>query len=148
MDIALVSACLVGVRCRYDAHHRLSEEVVRLLKGGTLLIPVCPEQLGGLPTPRPKNRIEGGDGNDVLSGSAFVVDEEGEDRTENFIKGANETLHLAKLLGASVAYLKTGSPSCGSKRTDERGRVSEIEGVTTALLKEAGIRIVPIEGSE
>jgi len=147
MDIALVSACLLGLKCRYDAHHRLSEEIVRILRSGAVLVPVCPEQLGGLPTPRPKNRIEGGDGGDVLRGRAFVLDENGKDRTENFVRGANETLRLAKLLGASVAYLKTGSPSCGSKRTDEDGRVSEIEGVTTALLKEAGIRIVPIEGN-
>lgn len=142
MYTALVSACLLGIRCRYDADRKTSERIMKLLKDGIMLLPVCPEQLSGLPTPRPRNRIIDGDGSDVLDGIARVVDENGNDNTELFIKGAEETLRIAELFGVKKAYLKAGSPSCGC---GEKGVTTEADGVATALLKRNGIKVVRVE---
>jgi len=95
------------------------------------LIPVCPEQLGGLPTPRPPAEILGGDGADVLSGTARVINLRGEEVTEAFMRGAEEVLRLARLLGVRRAFLKAKSPSCGL----------EPLGVTAALLLREGLEL-------
>lgn len=138
----LVSACLLGVRCRYDGESRKNEEVVSRLKyvhagnGPALqVIPVCPEQIGGLPTPRAPCELvgisgEAGTGEDVLAGRARVIDEAGQDRTPEYLRGAEETLRLARLLGARRAILKTDSPSCDPAR-----------GVTAAVLRREGFEI-------
>ena len=108
------------------------------------LLPICPEQLGGLSTPREQSRIVGGDGSDVLDRRAKVVMESGRDVTENFIKGAEESLKLARLFKAREAVLKTGSPSCGSGKIHGNfsERLKKGDGVTAALLKRSGIRVV------
>ena len=87
----IVSACLTGVCCRYDGGHRLDENVMRL-SPEVDLVPLCPEQMGGLTTPRQPCEIIGGDGDDVLDGRARVVDTEGRDVTGQLLKGANEFL--------------------------------------------------------
>ena len=115
-----------------------------------VLIPVCPEQLGGLKTPRAGCGILGGDGKDVLSGKAKVLDRRGEDLTENFIRGAEETLKIAKLYDIKKAIFKQGSPSCGSglvfRWKEENGKWRNCRrkgnGVTTALLKRSGIEVL------
>ncbi|MDO5563000.1 MAG: DUF523 domain-containing protein [Synergistaceae bacterium] len=99
----LVSACLLGLNCRYCGGGCFDDRVVALAKE-FCLIPVCPEQLGGLPTPREPDEI--------LNGR--VVSKSGIDNTEYFERGAEEVLRLAKLLGCSMAILKERSPSCGS----------------------------------
>ncbi|MEE9615346.1 MAG: DUF523 domain-containing protein [Thermodesulfobacteriota bacterium] len=137
----IVSACLLGIRSRYDGTDSLREELVSELRG-THVIPVCPEQLGGLPTPRPAAEITGGDGTDVLDGKARVVDEHGSDVTGAFVKGAEEVLKLTKLTGAKTAILKEKSPSCGVSVICGGGGVeARGAGVTTALLKKNGVDV-------
>lgn len=133
----LVSSCLAGLRTRYDGEAYPVSWVVELVSQGKA-IPTCPEQLGGLPTPRPCAIIVDGDGEDVIDGKAKVLTENGEDVTENFLRGAHEVLKIAKLVGAHEAILKNGSPSCGC---DKNARL----GVTTALLKANGIKIVCVD---
>lgn len=141
----LVSACLVGVKCRYDGESRTDPRVLRLFRAGRA-IPVCPEQLGGLPTPREPAEIVGGDGQDVLDGRARVIDKSGRDVTASFVKGAEQVLFLARQTGAKRAILKRKSPSCGVRSYDrsEANRTPPSispEGVTAAFLRRAGIRV-------
>lgn len=108
------------------------------------IIPVCPEQLGGLTTPRLPAEIKDGGGQDVLDGLARVVDKEGTDVTDQFIKGAYETLKLARLLGARKAILKEKSPSCGPGKIYDgnfKGNLIDGSGVTAALLRSNGIEV-------
>jgi len=140
--VRLRSACLLGVQCTYDDDTNVSADVLALLRN-EILIPVCPEQWGGLLTPREGSELMG-DGADVLDGEAQVVSESGKDVTANFIKGAQEVLKLAKLLGIKKAILKQESPSCGCGRVC-RGPVdgvAEWDGVVAALLKRNGIAVM------
>ena len=139
----IVSACLVGVNCRFDGKNRSSEELIDALKRGEL-IPLCPEQLGGLPTPRPPSRIVDGDGYDVLDGGTRVVNEGGEDVTEIFIRGAMKVLKIAVILNVEEAILESQSPSCGHVRlyNEASDELIERDGVLTALLKKNGVRVV------
>ena len=93
----LVSACLIGIRCRYDYSSKACPEILRFLKD-KVYIPVCPEQLGGLPTPRPPAVIRGGDGFDALRLDARLVNEMGDDVTFNFLKGAKRHWRLQRHL--------------------------------------------------
>ena len=132
----LVSACLLGVCCRYDGRGNPSAQVLDLLKRDDLeLIPVCPEQLGGLPTPRlPSERVED-----------RIINRAGEDVTDQFQRGAAEALRLARSYGCDVAGLKERSPSCGCGRIYDgsfTGTLTEGNGVTTELLLSAGIQVV------
>jgi len=146
MEIALVSACLLGIECRYDGRSTPNAFLLERIRKGLLLpVPVCPEQLGGLPTPRAPNEIDRGDGEDVLAGRARVVDSDGLDRTENFLRGARQTLALAQLLSVKVAYLKQKSPSCGFGFIKRGGETVPGNGVTAALLLRHGIRVVPVD---
>jgi len=140
--LRLVSACLIGIDCRYDGKNNTNQRLIRLFRKGKL-IPVCPEQLGGLPTPRDGAQIINGTGKDVLEGRARVVDKKGHDVTENFIKGAMETLKIAKYLGVKEAILKARSPSCGSGKIHKgfSDVLIDGDGVTATLLKMNGIRI-------
>ena len=137
----MVSACLVGVNSRYDGSNKLNENIIKLLKG-VPFIPLCPEQLGGLPTPRNAAEIVGGDGFDVLRGKARVIDSEGVDVTGNFIKGANEVLKIINMLGIEKAILKEVSPSCGVNLIVCKDRLISGIGVTAAILKESNIEII------
>jgi uncharacterized protein YbbK (DUF523 family) len=141
--VLLVSACLLGVQTRYNGGHHLSNAVVALAQAATL-IPVCPEQLGGLPTPRPAAEIRGGDGKAVLQGAARVVTAAGEDRTAIFLQGGRETLHIARMTGAVAALLKARSPSCGSGEIYDgsfSGRRVAGDGVTAGMLKALGLAV-------
>ncbi len=109
----IVSACLCGINCKYDGGNNLDARVLKLLKEGKA-IPVCPEQLGGLETPRDPHEIVNGNGLDVLGGKARVHwIRQNNDVTSKFIKGAYETLKIAEAVGANIAILKARSPSCG-----------------------------------
>ncbi|MEI6308963.1 MAG: DUF523 domain-containing protein [bacterium] len=133
----LVSACLLGLRCRYDGGSNERLQVVALLDHETL-IPVCPEQLGGLPTPRPASEIVRG----------RVMTPSGEDQTGAYQRGAEETVALARRLGVTEAILKQRSPSCGCGQLYDgsfSGRVVEGNGITTALLISHGIRVISEE---
>ncbi len=133
----LCSACLLGIECRYDGKSKPNMKVIELAKK-EVLIPVCPEQLGGLSTPRePQERI----GNRVLTKT-------GKDVTKNLNKGAEQVLIIAKLFGIKEAILKQRSPSCGCGQIYDgtfSGRVINGDGVTTALLKRNKIKVVSEE---
>jgi len=140
----LVSACLVGINCMYDGKNKLNSKVFKKFRKGEL-IPVCPEQLGGLPTPREIQEIVAGQGEDVLKGKAKVMTASGRDVTKNFIRGAEETLMIAKSLGIKEAVLKSRSPSCGCKQIYDgsfSGKLKRGEGVTAAILKNNGVKVV------
>ena len=140
----LVSVCLLGVNCRHDGQNKLNEKVMRLA-AKEVLIPVCPEQLGGLETPREPMRIIGGAGSEVLDGKARVVNRSGKDVTENLVRGAEEVLRVAKSLGVKEAILKARSPSCGCGKIYSGtfpDRLVEGDGVTAALLKRSGICVI------
>ncbi|WP_018132689.1 DUF523 domain-containing protein [Effusibacillus pohliae] len=139
----LISACLIGCHCRYDGDSNLVEELKQMVERGEA-IPVCPEQMGGLPTPRPPAQIVGGVGKDVLEGQARVMTDGGVDVTDAFLKGAEETLRIARLIGATRAVLKERSPSCGSSVIYDgsfTGGKKPGRGVTAALLEANGIRV-------
>lgn len=133
---ALISACLLGVDCRYDGgNNRMSDEKLEKLKAEYELIPVCPEAYGGLTTPRtPSERLDG-----------MVLSKLGADVTEEFQKGAQAALYLAKLFGAELAILKENSPSCGSGTIYDgtfSGTLTPGDGVTAELLKKHGIAVI------
>ena len=130
----LVSACLLGVGCRYDGKSNQLPQYKRLLKEHTC-IPVCPEQLGGLPTPRcPAERLGG-----------KIVTEDGRDVTEQFLRGTAEALRLCDLYHCKAALLKERSPSCGSGQIYDgsfSGTLTDGWGTAAALLRERGVCVV------
>ena len=133
----IVSACLAGFPCRYDGKAKPCAEAVELVRAGKA-IPVCPEQLGGLPTPRPPCEIRSG----------RVIDTSGADRTEIFHRGAQAVLTLAQTYGATQALLQNRSPSCGTGWIYD-GTFSKTltagDGITARLLKENGIQVIGID---
>ena len=136
----LVSACLLGVASRYDGRTAFNSELFEIIKNHEI-IPVCPEQLGGLKTPRSPNEISDG----------RVVEKNGTDNTAEYKRGAEEALKIAKLLDCKVAILKERSPSCGSDIIYDgsfSGTRIPGEGVTTALLRKNGIRVISEEHPE
>jgi uncharacterized protein YbbK (DUF523 family) len=139
----LVSACLVGIDCRFDGSRRLHKGILEKLKG-SMIIPVCPEQLGGLPTPRKPSEIVGGNGFDVLQGKAKVLDASGFDITQQFLKGAAGVLKIARLNSIRSAYFKEKSPSCGKVSIVDRGKIRPGPGVTAALLMKEGIEVIGV----
>jgi uncharacterized protein YbbK (DUF523 family) len=139
-ETVIVSACLLGINCRYDGGHAYCPEVFDDLSQRHF-IPVCPEQLGGLTTPRLPARIEGGDGADVWHGKAKVINQSGEEVTEAFQKGAQETLAIAQLAKAKRAILKDHSPSCGSQFVYATAGLIKGIGVTAALLAKNGMAV-------
>lgn len=141
----LVSACLLGEACRYDGKSRPDAGLMAQMREGTV-IPVCPERLGGLPTPRPSAEIVGGAGADVLVGRARAVNKHGVDVTDAFLGGAQETLRLCRMAGAQRAILKQNSPSCGCGAIYDgsfTGTLRAGDGITAALLRQNGIEIEP-----
>lgn len=142
----LVSACLAGIPCRFDGKAKPLAAAQTLVASGCALA-VCPEQVGGLPTPRPAAEITGGDGSDVLAGSARVVTAAGADVTEHFINGARTAAQRAVDAGVDEALLKSKSPACGCTRIFDgthSGRLKEGHGVFAAALKERGIRVTEV----
>lgn len=139
-DMIVVSACLVGINCRYDSSSKTKPELLDLLEKKRA-VPVCPEQLGGLPTPRTPAKIQSGDGYDVLKSGARVIDIKGRDVTRQFIKGAIEAFNIVMLVGADKAILKDKSPSCGVNYIWDDDGLKEGKGVLTALLIDNGIKV-------
>lgn len=133
MSRILVSACLLGVECRYKGDSCPCNEVIDLSKDH-ILIPVCPEQAGGLPTPRtPSERV-----------GRKVMMRDGKDVTSEYQKGAETALYLAKTLNADFAVLKANSPSCGKGVIYDgtfTGGKCEGNGVTAELLINNGIPV-------
>ena len=147
-ELKLVSACLLGVACRFDGRSCPVPELQNLAARG-LVVPICPEVIGGLPTPRLPSEIEaayaGLDGGAVLDGQTRIVRSDGVDVTAQFVRGAQAALNLARQLGIERAILKADSPSCGVGRIHEgrfEGKLVAGDGVTAALLKRNGIQVV------
>ena len=129
----IVSACLAGVHCRYDGGEKTCDPVIRLVAQGEA-IPLCPEQLGGLTTPRlPCEAVQD-----------RVISKDGTDVTEAFQHGAHEALKIARLVGAKTAILKSRSPSCGSGLVYDgtfTGKLVPGDGFFAALCKANGIAV-------
>lgn len=135
--VIMISACLVGVNCRYDGRSSKNRCLLDSLKG-FLLVPFCPEQLGGLTTPRLRAEIR----NDR------VINELGEDVTDYFLKGAKESLKIAKRISPDIIVLKSKSPSCGKDKIYDgsfQGKIVEGSGITCKLLIENGFRVMSDE---
>lgn len=136
----LVSACLMGVDCKYNGKNNLNDMLIKL-SDKYRLIPVCPEQLGGFSTPRPKAEVVC---RDLAKGTVRVVRENGEDVTKYFENGARQVLKIANLMKIKKAVLKEKSPSCGVYKIYDgsfSGKLTDGSGVTTRLLKENGIEV-------
>lgn len=143
----LVSSCLAGYEVRYNATHSVNEIIQQLVQQKKA-VAVCPELLGGFSTPRDSAEIVGGDGDDVLNGTARVIEKSGRDVTEMYMDGALITLKKAKEVNAEVIVLKEYSPSCGSAMIyngEFKGNKRTGNGVTTALLRRNGIRVISEE---
>ncbi|MEG1254734.1 DUF523 domain-containing protein [Clostridium sp.] len=140
----LVSGCLCGINCKYDGKNNLNERVLELMRQGKA-IPVCPEQLGGQQTPRVAHEIIDGDGAMVLDGKCRVMGTDiNDDVTAEFIKGAEETLNIAKQMNINVAILKARSPSCGKAMIYDgtfSGEKKPGNGVAAELLIRNNIKI-------
>jgi len=131
----LISACLLGVPCRWHGRRaKRRDGLLARLKTRYVLVPVCPEQLGGMPTPRTSETLtRGATGADVLDGKVcLIAPETGEDVTHHHIAGARYTLEIAEIVGARRAYLTSGSPSC------------DRDGVTGEMLRRAGIEVMRV----
>lgn len=130
----LVSACLMGFRCRYDGGaQRL--DCLDALRERHVLVPVCPEVMGGLPTPREPSEIRSG----------RVVTRDGRDMTEAFARGAREAEKIALACGCQCALLKERSPSCGLGRVYDgtfTGTLTRGDGLCARLLSQRGLRVL------
>lgn len=144
----IISACLCGVNCKYSGRNNYNEKAMGLFQQGKAVL-VCPEQMGGLSTPRPPSEIIGGTGADVLDGKCKVMTVNcKDDVTDKFIKGAEEAMRLAKECGASLAILKSRSPSCGHGTIYDgsfTGTKINGNGVAAELLERNGIRVITEE---
>jgi len=129
----IVSGCLADIQCRYDGAAKPCEKVIQLVAEGKA-IPICPEQLGGLTTPRLPAEINGN----------RVIQKDGTDVTGKFERGAREALKLARLAGATTAILKARSPSCGSRKINDgnfSGRLVDGNGIFADLCIKNGIEV-------
>ena len=138
----LVSACLLGLPTRYDGASKGSRAVMDFLQWGNLLpVPICPEQLAGMSTPREKTFFKSGCGLDVLTGSGQVVSETGLDMNEVFCRGARMALQIGQMSNCRRALLKERSPSCGVHLIYRGQDRVPGTGVTTALLIKEGFEV-------
>lgn len=129
----LISACLLGIPCRWHGRRaRRRDALIERLKRRFVLVPVCPEQLGGMPTPRTGEQLNGTGAQVLDEGLPIIAPETGEDVTRFHVNGAQYTLEIAQIVAARRAYLKGGSPSCDK------------EGVTGEMLTRAGIRVIRV----
>ena len=133
-----VSGCLVGINCKYNGGNNFNEKIFNMVKEGKA-IPICPEQLGGLSTPRKSSEIK------IIDGKRRVVDNQNNDVTEDFEKGAKEALELAKKLNITKAILQPRSPSCGVGKIysgNFDGKLIDGDGITAELFRENGIEVI------
>lgn len=136
-----VSACLSGINCKYNGGNNYNEKVFNLIKEGKA-IPICPEQLGGLKTPRNSAEIK------VINKKKYVVDKDGNDYTSQFEKGAQEVINLAKKLNVTQMVLQPRSPSCGVGKVysgNFDGKLIDGNGVLAELCVKNGIEVINSE---
>ena len=129
----LISACLLGIPCRWHGRRpKKRENLISSLHRKYVLVPVCPEQLGGMPTPRTSEMLNGTGVQVLDEGLRIIAPETGEDVTTFHVNGAQYTLEIAQIVGANRAYLKGGSPSC------------DRNGVTGEVLTRGGIKVIRV----
>ncbi len=136
----LVSACLVGFRCRYDGKDKLDLNVLKRLEGHSWLA-VCPEQRAGLPTPRDPIMFEGGTGRDACEGRARVVRADGRDVTDELLNASRSIIEAVRVYGVRTAVLKERSPSCGVAWTYLGDNRMEGMGIFAAMLQRERVEI-------
>ncbi len=137
----LVSACLVGLNCKYNGKNNYNEKIFNLVKEGKA-IPICPETLGGLTTPRKPSEIK------IIDGKRYVFDIDGKDVTKEYEKGALEVLELCKKLSVTKVILKDRSPACGKGKIYDgtfTGNLVEGNGILTDLLIKNNIEVISLE---
>jgi uncharacterized protein YbbK (DUF523 family) len=139
-SIIFVSACLLGINCTYDNTNNKNELIIQIANYRKSL-PICPEQLGGLPTPRTPQSIQNGTGKDVLEGKTRVLNKDEIDVTDNFLKGISEIEKFVNLYNVKYAILKEKSPSCGVKQIYNKDNLVDGQGVTSAYLESKGIKV-------
>jgi len=148
MEKLFVSACLLSVACRYDGgtlDEKTCAERIKRLSRRFHLVPVCPEQLGGLPTPRPKMSFRCLFPDENGSSGGRAVDSNGVECTSALEAGAGESVKLAAALGIAKALLKERSPSCGVKQVYLGESLVEGEGFTARALRRAGVEVISDE---
>jgi len=129
----LVSACLLGIPCRWHGRRpKKREALIRRLQQRYVLVPICPEQLGGMPTPRTSETLHGTGAQVLDAGLRIIAPETGEDVTHFHLNGARYALDIAQIVGARRAYLKGGSPSC------------DRQGVTGEVLTRGGVTVIRV----
>ena len=136
----VVSACLIGQRCRYNGEDKRHPGVIRFLRGKKY-VALCPEMLAGWGSPRPAVQFHGGGASDVAQGKAKIKDERGMDRTESLMQGVSMALEQAQTLQAREAILKEKSPSCGVRRVYRDGKLTRGEGLFTHGLRKKGVQV-------
>jgi uncharacterized protein YbbK (DUF523 family) len=130
---ALISACLLGIPCRWHGQRpKRRDKLIEKLKKKYILMPVCPEQLGGMPTPRTSEYLQGTGAQVLDEGLKIIAPETGKDMTLYYIDGAKYILEIVEIVGARKAYLKGGSPACDRK------------GVTGEFLTRASIQVIRV----
>jgi uncharacterized protein YbbK (DUF523 family) len=133
MEPVLISACLLGIPSRWHGRRaKRRDKLIERLKARHVLVPVCPEQLGGLPTPRTSETLHGTGAQVLDEGLRVVAPETGEDMTQRYVSGARYVLEIAQIVGARRAYFKAGSPSC------------DRDGVAGEVLRRGGVRVVRV----
>lgn len=139
----IVSACLCGINCKYNGGNNLNPYFLDLLAKGEV-IPICPEQMGGLPTPRNACELAGGTGMDLIEGRAMAFTRDGDEVSSALLRGAQETLRIALEGCLDEAILQSRSPSCGVGLIYDgtfAHRLIRGDGVTAAMLKQHGIQV-------
>ena len=139
--VIIVSACLLGVNCRYSGMSKKDDKVIEFLVGKHF-VPVCPESLSGLPIPREPADFDRGDGTMTKNGKNQVVDRDGINVTKKFLRGASEAMKICKLSGAKSAILKDRSPSCGVHQVYNEGTLVNGVGIFTAMLLLEGVKVM------
>ncbi|MDE6285028.1 MAG: DUF523 domain-containing protein, partial [Bacilli bacterium] len=140
MERCIVSSCLAGIPCRYDCSHKNNPYINELVKEG-VAIPLCPEQMAGLPTPREACECI------LVDDKLRVISKSGKDYTEEFYKGAKLMVDFAKKYNIKKAILQKNSPSCGIKTYDGTfsGTLANYSGITAKMLLDNGIEVISIE---
>jgi len=133
VEPVLISACLLGIPCRWHGRRaKRRDKLIERLRRKYTLVPICPEQLGGMPTPRTSETLHGTGAQVLDGGLRIIAPEAGEDVTELHVSGAKYTLEIARIVGARRAYMKGGSPSC------------DRDGVAGEVLCRGGVRVIRI----
>ncbi len=138
----IVSACLAGIDCRYDGGSKIAESLLSFCRSHDIfLLPLCPEQLGGLSTPRPPACFRSGDGTLVINGKGSLYSQDGREVSRPFLKGASQALKIARLAGSRHAVFQDRSPSCGVHQVYQGSELVPGCGVATAFLSMNNITV-------